>query len=308
MIYWNPDSDTLPPRLKRCAVSIGNFDGVHLGHAEIIRRLKAHGGPALVFTFAQHPKSILHPEKAPNLLTLPERKAELLRNLGVDEVIFAQTEEILNWPADYFFERVVVNFLDARILAEGANFLFGKGRTGDTRTLAEFCRESGRELEVVRNLHEVKGDAVSSSRIRRCIAQGELAEANALLTAPYQMAGKVVHGEARGRTMGFPTANLDEIQTILPAHGVYACRAILPDGERRPAAVHIGPNVTFHETRTKVEVHLLDFQGNVYGLPLKIDFHSRLRELVPFSGREALMAQIELDIRETRARITAWDR
>ncbi len=297
---WNPESDILPDKLKRCAVTIGNFDGVHRGHAHILQRLKAHGLPTVVFTFSPHPKQLLCQDTAPELLTNQKRKAELLRALGADEVIFAPTEKILNWPADIFFQKVILDFLDAQVIVEGANFSFGKKRSGNTDLLQNFCNNSNRKLEIVRDLLQINGSSVSSSRIRKRISEGQIREANALLTAPYQLEGKVVHGLARGRTLGFPTANLGEIQTIIPAHGVYACRACLQDGTQRPAAVHIGPNVTFHETENKVEVFLLNFTGNVYSANLKIDFLERLRGLTHFNDSETLTKQIERDVHETK--------
>lgn len=278
-----------------------------------MRKLKAHGLPTVVFTFSPHPRQVLRPQNAPDLLTWPERKVELLKALGVDEIILCSPKQILDWSAETFFERVVVQLLDAKVLVEGPDFHFGKGRRGDTRLLGELCTQSGRLLEVVKAQHEVNGETVSSSRIREYIAQGEISSANALLTAPYQIRGRVVHGEARGRTMGFPTANLAEIDTLLPAYGVYACRAYVPDGGKLsdesedvtrgawyPAAVHIGPNVTFHETEPKVEIYLLDFSGCVYEEHLQVEFLTRLRDLVTFDSRETLMAQIERDVQETR--------
>lgn len=236
---------------------------------------------------------------APELLTVQKRKEELLRFLGADEVIFAPTEKILCWSADLFFQKVILDFLDAQVIVEGPNFAFGKKRTGNADLLQALCLRSGRKLEIVQDLLQINGDSVSSSRIRKHISEGRIREANALLTAPYRLEGKVVHGLARGRTLGFPTANLGEIQTILPAHGVYACRACLEDGASCPAAVHVGPNVTFHETENKVEIFLLHFSGNLYSTRMKIDFLERLRGLVDFHDSDSLMKQIEHDVQKT---------
>ncbi len=304
MITWNVNSETLPTIQKPCAVSIGNFDGVHCGHAEIVRKLKAHGLPTVVFTFSPHPRQVLHPRNAPDLLTGVERKVELLKALGVDEIVLCSPKQILEWSAKKFFERVVVQLLDAKILVEGPNFRFGKGREGDTRLLGDLCTQSGRLLEVATALHEINGETVSSSRIREYIIRGDISSANALLTAPYRIRGRVVHGEARGRTMGFPTANLAEIDTLLPAHGVYACRTYLPNGAWYPSAVHIGPNMTFHETEPKVEIYLLDFVGCVYEENLQVEFLARLRNLATFDSQEELIAQIKCDVRETRKIVT----
>jgi len=307
MIYWNLNSDCLPSRFRHCAATIGNFDGVHLGHAEILRRLKSYGLPTVVFTFSEHPRQILRPEEAPQLLTCNERKAELLQALGADEIVFCPTAEILKWSAEEFFQRVILQLLDAKILVEGPNFHFGSGREGNTQFLADLCAQSGRKLEVVKSLHKVGGISISSSWIRDLISEGEITVANALLTAPYRLTGTVIHGEARGRTMGFPTANLGNIETILPGFGVYVCRAILADGKSYPAAVHIGPNITFHETNTKIEVFLLDFHGSVYGQTLQLEFITRLRDLVTFQSREELMAQIEKDVEKTKVLIKNYE-
>lgn len=300
MIHWNLQPDTLPECLKHCAAAIGNFDGVHRGHAEVVRRLRTYGRPTAVFTFSPHPRQILHPENAPDLLTWTERKVELLKALGVDEIIVCPTEKILSWEAETFFQRVVVQLLDADVLVEGPNFHFGNGRGGDTQLLGSLCMNSGRILEVVESLQEHNGEPVSSSRIREHLQRGEITEANALLTAPYRIRGTVIHGLARGRTMGFPTANLGNVGTLIPSDGVYACRAILPGVPPLPAAVHIGPNVTFHESGRKIEVHLIDFHETLYDEWMEVEFAARLRDLAAFPTREELMTQIQCDIQSVK--------
>ncbi len=300
MIDWNLKSDSLPEHLKHCAASVGNFDGVHRGHAEVVRRLRAYGIPTVVFTFSPHPRQILHPENAPDLLTWTERKVELLQMLGVDEIIVCPAAQILSWSAETFFERVVVELLDAKVLVEGPNFHFGNRRGGDTLLLGTLCRADGRTLEIVESLEELHGEPVSSSRIREHIQHGEITEANALLTAPYRIRGTVIHGLARGRTMGFPTANLGNIETLLPSDGVYACRAFLPGHAPCPAAVHIGPNVTFHESSRKVEVHLLDFHDSLYDEQIQLEFIARMRGLIPFENSEELKTQISRDVQNVQ--------
>ncbi|MCA9269805.1 MAG: bifunctional riboflavin kinase/FAD synthetase, partial [Planctomycetales bacterium] len=221
----------LPESLRGGAVSIGNFDGVHRGHARIVERLKHAaakvGGPAIVFTFDPHPVRLLRPDLAPPPLTWTDRKAELLAALGVDAMIAYPTDEALlrRTPED-FFDTIVLGWLGARAMIEGPNFCFGHGRAGDIHTLRRLCDASSVALEIAEPL--CSGDAdefVSSSRIRKRIAAGDVDQAAQWLTEPYRLRGMVTHGARRGATIGFPTANLDAIDTIVPGMGVYAGRA-----------------------------------------------------------------------------------
>ena len=293
--------DEIPESLRNGVVTIGNFDGVHLGHATLIRRMREYGDspPVVVFTFHPHPAAVLRPENAPQPLTWINRKAKLLERLGVDAVIACPTSrEMLEWSAETFFERILCEKLRARHVVEGTNFRFGRNRSGDVKKLGELCRENGMTCEMVEPV-VVGGSAVSSSRIRGLISRGEIREANRLLTNPYRIRGMVVHGLARGRTLGFPTANLEAIDTLLPGHGIYAGRAIYND-RFYPAAIHVGPNTTFHEKNPKVEVHILDFQESIYGKLLKVEFLEYLRGIIAFSGRETLIMKIQEDVRRVR--------
>ena len=293
----------LPAELRGGAVAIGNFDGVHRGHARIVERLIAKArevaGPALVFTFDPHPVRLLRPQAAPPPLTWTDRKAELLAELGVDSLIAYPTDEaLLALSPEEFFQRIVRERLAAKAMVEGPNFFFGKGRAGNIETLERLCRASGLSLDVVEPL--VVGDCfVSSSRVRSLIQGGNVAEAGSLLTRPYRIRGMVTHGAGRGAKIGFPTANVDAIDTLLPALGVYAGRAIVAAGVW-PAAINIGPNPTFGEHALKVEVHLIDFAGNLYGQPLEIDFLTRLRDIRPFASVEALKEQLARDVEAAR--------
>jgi len=296
--------DSLPADLRSGAVTIGNFDGVHQGHARIVERTiaqaRAVGGKAIVFTFDPHPVRLLRPEKAPPPLTWTDRKAELLAALGVDAMIAYPTDEaLLALSAQEFFNQIVRQALDARAMVEGPNFFFGRGRSGNVEVLADLTRQAGIALEIVEPL--VAGnDYVSSSRIRQLIAEGNVDEARQLLTAPYRIRGMVVHGAGRGHKLGFGTANLDAIDTLLPGMGVYAGRGIV--GQRRfPAAINIGPNPTFGEGALKVEAHLPGWDGSpLYGEVLELDFLSRLREIRRFSGIEELKLQLEKDVAAAR--------
>ncbi len=291
--------DNLPADLLRGAVTIGNFDGVHRGHARIVERLlvKARevSGPAIVFTFDPHPVRLLRPEAAPPPLTWTDRKAELLGELGVTAVIAYPTdEELLALSPEDFFNRIVRERFDARAMIEGPNFFFGRGRAGNIEVLGQLCKTSGVSLEIVQPL-EIDGQYVSSSRVRSAIAAGDVDLARHLLTCPYRIRGMVTHGAGRGSKIGFPTANVSAIDTLLPGQGVYAARAITTAGTS-PAAVNIGPNPTFGEHALKVEVHLIGFAGSLYGQPLEVDFLARLRSIQPFVSVAELKAQLARDV------------
>lgn len=289
--------------LRSGAVTIGNFDGVHRGHARIVERLISRaadvGGPAVVFTFEPHPVRLLRPEAVPPPLTWTERKAELLADLGVDWIIAYPTDEtLLRLSPREFFDKIVRDRLDARAMVEGPNFFFGRDRAGDIDVLGELCSEANVDLEIVQPL-KLDDDYVSSSRVRNAVRAGDVNAASQMLTRPYRIRGMVTHGAGRGAKIGFATANIDAIDTLIPADGVYAGRAITSDGAW-PAAINIGPNPTFGEHAHKVEVHLLDFENSLYGQPLEVDFLERLRDIQPFNSAEELTAQLALDIQRVR--------
>lgn len=295
--------DALPQAVRGGAVSVGNFDGVHRGHARIVERLRDRarqvGGPAVVFTFDPHPVRLLRPEHAPPPLTWTDRKAQLLAELGVDAVIAYPTDEtLLALSAREFFDRILRDLLDARALVEGTNFCFGRDRTGTIDVLRRFADEAGLVMEAVEPI-TVVGDVVSSSRVRKLIASGHVDEAAHLLTRPYRIRGMVTHGAARGAKLGFPTANIDAVDTLLPGPGVYAGRAVV-GGNAWPAAVNVGPNPTFGEQAMKIEAHLVDYHGSLYGVPLELDFVSRLRDVRQFANVEDLKTQMHRDVEQTR--------
>jgi riboflavin kinase/FMN adenylyltransferase len=297
------DLKQLPDSARRGAVAIGNFDGVHRGHLEIVRRLleKARevGGPAIVFTFDPHPVRLLRPDQSPPPLTWTERKAELLAAHGVYMVVAYHTDqELLELSAKDFFDKIVLGALDARAMVEGPNFYFGHNREGNVELLAKLTQEAGITLDVVQPV-VLGGELVSSSRIRTLIAGGDVSTAGQLLSAPYRIRGMVTHGAGRGGSIGFPTANLEGIDTLLPKPGVYAGRAIV-QSILYPAAINLGPNPTFGESALKVEIHLLDYHDSLYGQPLEVEFLARLRDVTTFAGPEALVNQLQQDIKRTR--------
>jgi riboflavin kinase/FMN adenylyltransferase len=295
--------EDLPDSWHSGAVTIGNYDGVHRGHARIVERLLAMarrlGGPAVVFTFDPPPARLLRPDHAPAPLTWIERKLELLEHLGVDAIVAYPTDmALLELSAQQFFDRIVRERLAARGLVEGPNFFFGHKREGNVDLLGRFCQQAGIALEVTEPVQD--GDLpISSSRIRALIAAGDVDAAGRMLTEPYRLRGLVVHGAGRGATLGYPTANLDQIDTLLPAEGIYAGRVPI-DGTLWPAAISIGPNPTFGDGRLKIEVYVIGFQGDLYDRVLEVDFLSRLRGVIRFNGVEALLSQMERDVATAR--------
>jgi riboflavin kinase/FMN adenylyltransferase len=298
--------DDVPARVRGAYLAIGNFDGVHRGHARLIARLRAlaesAGAPALALTFDPHPVALLRPDLAPVPLLWVERKVELLKEAGATEVgIFRTGPWLLGLTAREFFDRVIVGQFGARGMVEGPNFGFGRDRLGDSRLLADWCEGAGMAFEVAEPT-ESDGRILSSSRIRAALTEGELDEANLMLGRPYRMRGIVTHGAARGAGLGFPTANLDGVDTVIPADGVYAAHAFIDGrGPAITAAVHIGPNSTFGEQIRKVEAHLIDFSGDLYDRTVELDVLHRIRGTRRFEGIDDLLAQIRQDVEQARS-------
>jgi riboflavin kinase/FMN adenylyltransferase len=270
------------------SVAVGTFDGVHLGHREVI------DGSDSVLTFDPHPVSVVAPQHTPKLLTTLERKAELIASLGVQELIVIPFDvEFASRSADEFVDGVLVDALGATRVAIGENFRFGHKAQGDSRLLAADTRFT----TVVYPLLEVGGEIVSSSHIRGLLLAGEVAEANQLLGAPFELSGEVAHGDERGRQLGFPTANLVPDEALVcPGHGVYACLA-----NGRPAAVSIGVRPTFKTGRGElIEAYILDFNDDIYGETLRIEFLERLRGERRFDSPQALIEQMHHDVERTR--------
>jgi len=275
------------------SVAVGTFDGVHLGHREVI------AGSDTVLTFDPHPVSVVAPQHTPKLLTTPARKAELIASLGVQEMVVIPFDaEFAKRSAAEFVEDVLVGALGATRVAIGENFRFGHKAQGDPRLL----QADERFTTTVHPLLEVDGEIVSSSHIRGLVLAGDLAEANRLLGARFQLCGEVAHGDERGRELGFPTANLvPDDDFACPGHGVYACIASGPELAARPAAVSIGVRPTFQTGRGElIEAYLLDFDGDLYGQSLCLDFLVRLRGERRFDTAEALVEQMHRDVEQTR--------
>ncbi len=293
-------------------VSIGNFDGVHRGHAAIIAALREHAGrhavPAVAVTLDPHPLAVLAPERAPPTLTTAAERATLLRRAGADAVVVLRSEPaLLAMPAEDFLAHFVQR-LRPRAFVEGADFNFGKARGGSIETLRQHAARYGYEVHTVdtfRAAELASAPRVSSSSIRQALVDGRLDDANAMLGRPYRIVGRVAPGDARGRTIGFPTANLAEVPHMLPQEAVYAGAAQLESGALHAAAVNVGSQPTFGGQQSRVEAHLLDYSGDLVGRRVGIHFLARLRPQQRFANVAALVEQIRRDVAQARERFAA---
>jgi riboflavin kinase/FMN adenylyltransferase len=292
--------EPLPMECRGGVVCIGNFDGVHLGHATLIaearRQALALHGPAVALTFDPHPLDLLRPDLSVPVLTTTADRCRLLHELGADHVVVLRTTPgLLGLRAAEFFDKVVRQRLAARALVEGENFGFGRGREGNIQTLGQLCSEAGLTLTIVPALR-VDGAEVSSSRVRTALGRGAVEEAGVLLGRPYRLHGTVGTGARRGQTIGFPTANLERLLTLAPGDGVYAVRAFTAGGGSWPAAANLGTNPTFQDEGRKIEVHLIGYHGDLYGQPLAVDILRRLRDTRRFAGVAELVDQLKQDV------------
>ena len=288
--------------LAPSVVVIGNFDGVHLGHQAVLRQARALADArslrCVVLTFDPHPSEVLGRGAPPRLTTLP-RRIELLRQHGANDVAVEPfTMELAGWSPERFAEELLASHLSARAVVVGETFRFGHNRAGDFATLAALGRSLGFDAVAA----EVAGDAegpFSSTRIRDAVAAGDLGRAAAILGRPHTLSGVVEHGDARGRTLGFPTANLGGVEEMLPPHGVYAVRVAGPAG-RTGGVMNVGVRPTVGGSALRIEVHLFDVDQDLYGQTLQVDIVARLRGEQKFAGLDALRAQIAKDAENAR--------
>lgn len=300
-------SEALPAACRGGAVTLGNFDGVHRGHqaivAETVRQARRVGGPAVAVTFDPHPLQILRPEQFQPLLTTVPQRADLLEQYGADQVVVLPTAPaLLQLRPEEFFDTILRERLQTRVMVEGFNFCFGRDRQGTTETLQALCDAANIDLILVPP-QNLAGQPISSSRVRRELVAGQVRGASELLGRPYQIMGTVVTGQRRGQSLGFPTANLDHVGTLIPGNGVYAVR-VRHQGNVYAGACNVGPNPTFGEEARKVEVHVIDFQGDLYAQTLTVDFLERLRDTRPFASAAELVTQLQADLRQAREIVT----
>lgn len=299
----------------RSVITIGAYDGVHLGHrsviAEVMRLASVSGARSAVVTFDRHPASVVRPENAPRLLTDADQRMELLAGTGVDAAVVLGFDDTQRHetPED-FVRRVIVDGLRASVVVVGEDFHFGVGRTGNVAMLRELGARYDFEVAPLPLLDRTDGVAepVSSTAIRRALAGGDVEEAAAMLGRPFEARGPVTQGDQRGRLLGFPTANVAvPAQISLPADGVYAGWYERPDGTRYPCAINLGRRPTFydHATTSLLEAHLLDFEGDLYGEAARVQFVAFLRSERKFDGIDALVAQLKLDCEHARSAVTA---
>ncbi len=289
-------------------ITIGNFDAVHLGHQAILRRVvelaKNHDFLPVVMTFEFHPLKFLNPKAAPAMLMPLDRRLAIMENIGIELVVVARcVASLLHMERDEFIRDVLLKFFHVHSIIEGRNFRFGCDRTGDIdhliRVGPKFGFQAVRIESIQVDLDDLGVKTISSSLIRKLIADGRVDLARRGLGRPFSLAGKVITGANRGRTLGFPTANLDTGEILLPQDGIYAARAGI-DGNSFPAAGVIGPAPTFEQYQRAVEAHVLDYQADLYGKIISLDFYRRIRPIMKFDNSAHLVDQINRDIETVR--------
>ncbi len=302
-------SEALRDAGRGCVLTVGNFDGLHLGHRAlldaVLARARQHGGASALYTFHPHPRRVLAPDSGPPQLMLWEQLEHELELLGLDILIRERfTREFAAQPPEAFVRDVLAGRIGPSAIVVGRDFHFGRQRSGSGDLLGRLGPELGFEVDIIAQVMQ-DGRDVSSTRIREALAAGDVAGAGEALGRPYEVWGEVIAGDRRGRELGFPTANLDPASELMPAHGVYATRVRLFKGDRpRPGALlgvtNVGLRPTFAPGRALAETHLIDWSGDLYGQRLALAFCERIRPEQRFDGPEALREQIARDVAEAR--------
>jgi riboflavin kinase / FMN adenylyltransferase len=300
--------DALGPQPGGAAITVGTFDGVHLGHRALVARTideaRSFGATSVLVTWDRHPLETLRPGTEPKVLTTPERKAELIEDTGIDTLVVLPFDHAFSkWSPQRFVTDVLVR-LGARAVIVGDGWRFGHKAAGTTELLQKMGAEHGFQVQVL-TLAAVEGESVSSTRVRSAIAQGDMISARTLLARPFDVDGIVLRGERRGTELGFPTANLKLDRSIAhPPRGVYAGRAVTEAGIAYTAAINVGVNPQFGgdpaTTPWRVEAYLLDFDGDLYDQRLRVELHERLRDELKFESVAALVEQMAKDVDRTR--------
>ncbi len=301
--------EAVDPPLARSVLTVGNFDGVHRAHGRLLEQITAIAArtqaPAVVLTFEPHPLTIVNSAKAPPRLSLPDDKLRRLAATGVDIAVVGLSEPaLLTLDAERFVEDVLVRRFHPSHIVEGPTFGFGRGRKGTPELLARLADRFGYQLQIVDPVHVTLDDGqsrmVSSSLIRSLLSEGRVREAARALGYHYALTGKVVRGSARGKTLGFPTANLEVHDLLVPGEGVYAGRALVDDAAF-PAATSIGHAATFNDKETRVETHILGLDRDLYGQTIRVEFDRLLRPQRKFTSPESLVEQIRRDVAAVRS-------
>jgi len=294
------------PAWAGAAVAIGNFDGVHAGHCALIARAKelaaANDAKAIALTFDPHPSALFHPHAAPKMICSLARRLELMEEAGLDAVVVEPfTRELAGRAANAFVDDIVLGALRARAIVVGYDFNYGAGRTGTAEALRGHGAQAGVEVAIVAPV-EIEGEVASSTKIRGYLQSGDLGSAARLLGRRWDIDGTVIHGAKRGRELGIPTANIAPTSDLVLAPGIYAVTLAVDGGPPLPAVASLGTNPTFVEQGGLVlEVHVLDWDGDLYGKAVRTTFVARLRDEAKFSNVDELMAQIWRDVADARA-------
>ncbi len=300
------NSSGLPPGVERTVLTVGSFDGVHRGHQDVLARVVARardrGTSGLLLTFDPHPLEIVNPVAAPPLLTVGDEKLEVLAESAIDYVaVLPFTRELASWPAERFVDEILVRRYRVAHLLMGADHGFGRNREGNVDVLRQLGESRDFSVEVLQAVNSGGGQPISSTRIRRAIAGGDLGQAYDALGRPYSVSGRVVHGEKRGRLLGFPTINVPLLspRKLLPPMGVYAATVQTSAGPYG-AMLNLGPRPTFGDETISIEANLLDADVDLYGAHVRIDFRARIRDTMRFDSAEELMAQLTKDAQSAR--------
>ena len=299
----------LRPRHRGSAVTVGNFDGVHLGHQAVLRQLaeraRAVGEPSTVVTFEPHPREFFDPDNAPARLSRLRDKAAAIAALGVDRLLILRFDaELTRQEPEAFVDELLLEGLGARHVVVGDDFRFGRKRRGDFALLSQAGRQQGFGVEEAAT-YMLDGERVSSTRVRAALAQGDLDAATRLLGGPYTIRGRVIHGEKLGRDLGFPTANLALEGYRLPTTGIFAVVACDERGRRYPGVANLGWRPTVRGKRPLLEVHAFDFAGDLYGAHLTVELLARLRPEERFDSLDALVERMHVDARQAREYLAA---
>ena len=309
--------EAVDPPLERSVLAIGNFDGVHLGHQQLLAQSGLFaantGGPVVVLTFEPHPLSVVSPDKTPRRLSSPEEKLQLLADAGADLTVVAHSDRaLLSLEPERFIKEVIIDIFHPAQIVEGPSFGFGKGRRGTPELLRSVAAGFGCEVHILEPvcLQVTEGETllVSSSLVRKLLEEGKVRRAALCLGRRYSLGGKVVRGYGRGRTLGFPTTNIEVVDRLIPGDGVYAARAFIGRSSRDslPCAVSIGHAPTFNDSPSaprQIEAHLIGLDRDVYGEHLRIEFGRRLRGQRKFDSADDLTRQLEVDVRAVRLEV-----